>query len=84
MEEDDCPRCGSKDIILGEVIHFCKDCKFEYRVKEMKYLSEEEFHKFKTNDFHALKDSVNFIRGQLYVLIPVILSILGLVIYLVV
>ena len=32
-----------------------------------KYVTEEEFEQFKTNDFAHLKSAVDFLRGQMWV-----------------
>lgn len=55
--------------------------------QEDKYLTEKKFKKFVNNDFAHLEDEVNlvhqkleFLKGQIWFVIPVVLSVLGLVI----
>jgi hypothetical protein len=44
------------------------------------YLRRKDFEDFKRNEFSHLVKAVHFLRGQLYVLIPLVLAILGILI----
>lgn len=44
-----------------------------------KYLTEEAFEKFRSNDFESLRKMVWRIEGSLYILIPLVIAILGIV-----
>ena len=78
-----CPRCKSTRLEIIGSKYLCKDCGEEL----IEYLSEREFKEFKENDFHNLKkevrvlnNTVTFIRGQLYILIPLVIAILAITI----
>ena len=54
------------------------------------YLTDKEFQEFKKNDFHSLKcevsklsATVSFIRGQIWVILPILLALLGMLGYLI-
>ena len=44
-----------------------------------KYLTRKKFDEFLSNDFEHLKRDVHFIKGQLWIIVPVMLAILGAV-----
>ena len=80
MSENNCPQCGSNDILEAETNHYCRTCRIKFEVKR-EYLTEAKFDKFIKNDFAHVQRSLSFIRGAVFASVPILIAILGLLVF---